>query len=77
MRETRASKAGIVLAMMYAITVTPKVQPSQESQWVGVMLFKCGDPRRRWTKMYFAGIYRQYRLVGCAMMFWSLWALHV
>lgn len=45
-KETRASNAGIVLAMMYAITVMPKVQPSQQAQCVKVLVFRWREPRR-------------------------------
>lgn len=56
MRETSESKTGIVLAIMYAITIMPNVQLNQQTQWVIVLLFRWREPRRRWTKMYFAGI---------------------
>lgn len=38
MSETRPSKTGMALAMMYATTVTPSVQLNQTSQWVGLLL---------------------------------------
>lgn len=56
MSETNESNTGIALAMMYAITVMPKVQPSQVIQCMGVLLVKCREPRRMWMKMNFAGI---------------------
>lgn len=56
MSETSASKTGIVLAMMYAMSVIPKVQPSQTAQWIGELEFRCREPRRMWTKMNFEGI---------------------
>lgn len=55
--ETSPSKTGIALAMIYAITTTPKVQPSQAIQCIGVLLVKWWEPRRMWMKMYFAGIF--------------------
>lgn len=53
--ETRPSKTGMALAIMYAIRAMPKVQPSQAAQWVIVLEARCLDPRRARTKMYFAG----------------------
>lgn len=45
-REISELKTGIALAMMYAITVTPKVQLSQVIQWIGELLVRCLEPRR-------------------------------
>jgi hypothetical protein len=56
MSETSASNTGIVLAMMYAMSVIPKVQPSQVAQWIGELELRCREPRRMWTKMNFEGI---------------------
>lgn len=56
MRETSPSNTGMALAMMYATTMTLRVQLNQTSQWVGLLLVRWREPRRRWTKMYFAGI---------------------
>lgn len=55
-RETKAEKAGMVLAMIQAITVIEKVQLNQTIQCVGVLPLRCREPRRAWTKMNFAGI---------------------
>lgn len=76
MRETKESKTGIVLAMMYAITMIPKVQLSQQTQWVIVLLFRWREPRRRWTKMYFAGICRA-EVVSRIFLSATLHNLHV
>ncbi len=56
-RDTRLSKTGIALAMMYAITVMLSVHPSQVSQWMGEFEARCLDPRRMRMKMIFAGSY--------------------
>lgn len=53
-RETISSKAGIVLAIMYAINVMAKLQPSHVHQWFIVLPVECLDPGRMRTKMYFA-----------------------
>lgn len=45
--DTRESKTGIVLAMIKAITMILEVQPSQQTQCVMELLFKCLEPRRR------------------------------
>jgi hypothetical protein len=63
-REVRASKPGIVLEMMYAMMVMPPVQLNQQIQCVGVLRFRWREPRRRRTKMYFAGIYKMLDLSG-------------
>lgn len=57
MRETKASKTGIVLAIMKAMIVMPKVQVNQDIQCVGVLLLRWRELRSAWTKMNFAGIY--------------------
>jgi hypothetical protein len=57
MRETKESNTGTELAMIYATTAMPEVQLSQVTQWVMLLLFRCREPRRMWTKMYFAGIF--------------------
>jgi hypothetical protein len=56
MSETSASKTGIVDAMMYAITVMPSVHEIHVVQWISVLLVRCREPRRAWTKMNLAGI---------------------
>lgn len=53
--ETRESKTGIALAMMYAITTAPRVQLSQVIQCVGLLLVRCLEPFRMCRKMDFAG----------------------
>lgn len=63
MRDTKESKTGIVLAMIQAITVTPKVHANQVIQWVGVLLLRCLDPRSIWTKMNLDGILSTISLV--------------
>lgn len=63
MRETNESKAGMELAMIYPIAVTPKVQDNQTIQCVGVLLFRWREPRRILTKMYFAGILKREKKV--------------
>jgi hypothetical protein len=54
--ETKVSKTGIVEAMMYAMTVIPNVHDIHVVQWTSVLLVRCREPRRAWTKMNFAGI---------------------
>lgn len=54
--DTSASNTGMLLAIIYATTVMPSVQLSQHTQWVMVLVFRWREPRRRWTKIYFAGI---------------------
>lgn len=62
MSDTRASKEGMALAIMYAMTVTLTVHPSQVIQCVGELLVRWGEPRRRWTNMNLDGIYRNQRV---------------
>lgn len=57
MRETKASKMGIVLAMIQAIRMIPNVQLSQVIQCVGELLVRWREPRRILTNMNFAGIF--------------------
>ena len=55
--ETRASKTGTALAIMYAIMVTANVEPSQVTQWMTVLEVRWWEPRRMRMKMYFPGNY--------------------
>ena len=55
-RDTRPPKAGMPLAMQYAMTVVINVQPSQVDQWMTVFAVRCLDPRKIRMKMYFAVI---------------------
>lgn len=56
MSETKLSKTGIVLAIIQAMRVIPKVHPSHVAQCVGVLEVRCRDLRRVWMKMNLAGI---------------------
>ena len=78
--ETSESKTGMALAMMYAITVTPKVQLSQVIQCVGELLARCLVPWRMWMKMYFAGNYMcvsRWKVLACVSMHVLLCELYV
>lgn len=57
-RETRLLKTGMALAMMYEMSVVPKVQPNQEAQWMNVLAVRWREPRRTRMKMYFPGNWR-------------------
>ena len=54
-RDTKALKTGMALAMMYATRTTPLVQLSQVVQCVHVLEVRCFVPRRKRTKKFFAG----------------------
>lgn len=55
MRETRLSKTGMALAIMYEIRVAPNVHPNQVAQWITVLAVRCSEPRSKRTKTYFPG----------------------
>lgn len=55
MSETRASKTGTALAIMYAIMVTANTEPSQVAQWMTVLEVRWWEPRRMRMKRYFPG----------------------
>lgn len=55
MSEISPPKTGMALAIMYAMIVTPNVQPSHEIQWVGVFSTRCRLPVNMRTKRNLAG----------------------
>lgn len=53
--DTRSLNTGMLLAIMYAITVILNVEPIQAIQCVGVCAVRCLEPRRMRMKMCLEG----------------------